>query len=81
MLSARIHKNASRIKEATGVALITDKIGESKVCTTANRVVSIASATPAVEDYAKAQNGTYLLAEIPERYGDAALPEVTCIAP
>ncbi|MBR0415424.1 MAG: primosomal protein N' [Clostridia bacterium] len=36
----------------------------------------LASATPAVEDYAKAQNGTYLLAEIPERYGDAALPEV-----
>ncbi len=39
----------------------------------------LASATPLVEDYAKAKNGTYLLAEIPERYGSADLPTVTVV--
>ncbi|MBR2590780.1 MAG: primosomal protein N' [Clostridia bacterium] len=39
----------------------------------------LASATPAIEDYFKAQQGTYLFAEIPERFGDADLPEVITV--
>lgn len=39
----------------------------------------LASATPSIEDYAKAQQGTYVLAEIPERYGNADLPEVMMV--
>ena len=36
----------------------------------------LSSATPSIEDFTKARNGTYILAEIPERYGAANLPDV-----
>jgi len=36
----------------------------------------LASATPSVEDYYKAQNGTYKLIELPERINKSRLPEV-----
>lgn len=39
----------------------------------------LSSATPSVEDYAKAENSTYILAHIPERYGNAVLPEVITV--
>ena len=39
----------------------------------------LASATPLVEDYARALNGNYVLAELTERYGDACLPEVLTV--
>lgn len=39
----------------------------------------LASATPRVEDFTKAKNGTYVFAEIPERYGSADLPAVTMV--
>ncbi len=37
----------------------------------------LASATPSVEDYYKAENGTYKLIELPERVNKTRLPEVT----
>ena len=39
----------------------------------------LASATPLVEDYAKALNGNYLLTELTKRYGDACLPQVMTV--
>ena len=39
----------------------------------------LASATPLVEDYARALNGNYVLAELTERYGDACLPQVLTV--
>lgn len=36
----------------------------------------LSSATPSIETYSNALSGRYLLAEIPERYGAAELPEV-----
>ena len=39
----------------------------------------LASATPLVEDYARALNGSYALAELTSRYGDATLPEVLTV--
>lgn len=39
----------------------------------------LASATPSVESFSKAENSKYLLAEIPERYGKAVLPEVITV--
>ena len=39
----------------------------------------LASATPLVEDYARALNGSCVLAELPRRYGDASLPEVMTV--
>ena len=39
----------------------------------------LSSATPSVEDFAKAENSTYELAYIPERYGNAVLPEVMMV--
>ncbi len=39
----------------------------------------LASATPLVEDYARAQNGAYVLAELTGRYGEAELPEVLTV--
>lgn len=39
----------------------------------------LASATPLIEDYARARNGNYLLAELPHRYGDACLPQVVTV--
>ncbi len=41
--------------------------------------VLLGSATPAVESYYKAVNGKYGLVTLPERYGDAILPEVEII--
>lgn len=41
-----------------------------------NSLMVLASATPSVESYFKAEQGKYLLAEIPTRYGEAQLPEV-----
>lgn len=39
----------------------------------------LASATPAIESYYKAEKGNYHLFELSERYGDAMLPEVYII--
>ena len=39
----------------------------------------LSSATPRVEDYSKATQGSYILAPIPERYGTANLPEVITV--
>lgn len=39
----------------------------------------LASATPSVETYAKAAAGKYVLCELPERYGNAVLPEVVTV--
>lgn len=44
-----------------------------------NSLLLLSSATPSVESFSKAQNGNYLLAEIPERYGEAVLPEVITV--
>lgn len=41
-----------------------------------NALLVLSSATPSIESFAKAEKGTYLLAKIPERYGNADLPEV-----
>ncbi|MBQ3004464.1 MAG: primosomal protein N', partial [Clostridia bacterium] len=39
----------------------------------------LASATPSVETFAAAENGIYSFTKIPERYGDAVLPEVIVV--
>jgi len=39
----------------------------------------LASATPGVETFASAENGIYSFTEIPERYGEAVLPEVIVV--
>jgi len=39
----------------------------------------LASATPSVETFAKAQEGKYILCELTERYGNAVLPEVISV--
>lgn len=39
----------------------------------------LASATPSVESMWRAEKGEYLLAKLPERYGDAVLPHVTIL--
>ena len=39
----------------------------------------LSSATPSVEDYAKAEKSAYVLAHIPERFGNAVLPEVLTV--
>lgn len=44
-----------------------------------NSLLLLSSATPSVESFSKALNSTYLLAEIPERYGEAVLPEVITV--
>ncbi len=44
-----------------------------------NSLLLLASATPSVESFSKAENSKYLLAEIPERYGEAELPEVITV--
>ena len=48
-------------------------------CAYHKALLVLSSATPAVEDFAKAKNGTYVLAEIAERYGSAKLPEVITV--
>ncbi len=42
-----------------------------------NGTLVLASATPSIEDYYKAQNGTYKLIELPERINKTKLPKVT----
>ncbi|MBR4868180.1 MAG: primosomal protein N' [Clostridia bacterium] len=41
-----------------------------------NALLVLASATPSLESYAKAQAGTYTLCRMEERYGTAVLPQV-----
>lgn len=45
-------------------------------CAEQNALLLLASATPSLESYYKAQNGQYSLIELTERYGEAVLPEV-----
>lgn len=47
-------------------------------CAKSGALLLLASATPSVESYYKAQNGVYTLVKLTKRYGNAALPEV-CI--
>lgn len=41
-----------------------------------NALMLLASATPSVESFYKAKNGTYELVELTRRYGEARLPEI-----
>jgi len=45
-------------------------------CAKAKSLMLLASATPSVESYYKAQSGTYALITLENRYGKATLPEV-----
>ena len=44
-----------------------------------NALTVLASATPAIESYYKAQNGKYTLVSLTERYGGAVLPETEIV--
>ncbi len=44
-----------------------------------NALLLLASATPSVESYARAQNGQYILCELTGRYGSARLPTVNTV--
>ncbi len=44
-----------------------------------NGLLLLASATPSIESYTKAQNGIYKLLELKQRYGNAVLPTVEII--
>lgn len=44
-------------------------------CAKQNAVMLLASATPSVESYQRAEEGRYTLITLKERYGDATLPE------
>jgi primosomal protein N' (replication factor Y) len=44
-------------------------------CAKQNAVMLLASATPSVESYMRAEEGRYTLVELNERYGEATLPE------
>ena len=48
-------------------------------CAYHNALLVLASATPSVETYAKALNGSYLLCELTKRYGKAVLPDVITV--
>jgi len=45
-------------------------------CAKHKAVMLLASATPSLESYYKAKNGTYTLVELKERFGSASLPDV-----
>ena len=45
-------------------------------CGRVGGLMLLASATPSIESYYKAQTGVYTLVELTERYGNATLPEV-----
>ncbi len=45
-------------------------------CAANNALMLLASATPSVESFYKAQEGTYTLVRLDERFGEAVLPEV-----
>ena len=44
-----------------------------------NALLCLASATPSLESFSAAQNGTYSLYRMPTRYGGAVLPQVTTV--
>lgn len=44
-----------------------------------NALLCLASATPSLESYSAAQNGTYALYRMPTRYGGAVLPQVKTV--
>ena len=46
------------------------------LCAKSGGLLLLASATPSVESYYKAQNGVYTLVKLTKRYGNATLPEV-----
>ena len=46
-------------------------------CAHNKALMLLASATPSLESYAKAKDGTYTLVRLTHRYGNARLPEVT----
>ncbi len=45
-------------------------------CARSNALLLLASATPSVESYFKAESGAYTLVKLTKRYGDAPLPQV-----
>ncbi len=45
-------------------------------CAKTNSLMLLASATPSIESYKKALDGTYTLVKLTKRYGNARLPEV-----
>lgn len=48
-------------------------------CGKHNAMMLLASATPSIESYYKAQKGIYTLVELTERYGNATLPSTTIV--
>lgn len=48
-------------------------------CAQSGGLLLLASATPSVESYWRAQSGRYLLCELPLRYGGASLPEIRIV--
>ncbi len=48
-------------------------------CGSCNSLLVLASATPSVESFYKAKNGTYTLIEMTQRYGTSHLPDVSII--
>ncbi len=48
-------------------------------CSRHNALMLLASATPSVESFYRAENGVYHLEKLTERYGGTALPEVTLV--
>ena len=48
-------------------------------CAKNDALLLLASATPSVESFYKAQNGVYTLLKLDERYGDSVLPEVEIV--
>lgn len=55
------------------------KIAAKFRCVYNNALLVLASATPSIETYAKAEEGKYILCELSERYGKAVLPEVITV--
>ena len=48
-------------------------------CACHGGLLVLASATPLVEDFARAKSGAYLLAQLTRRYGEACLPQVLTV--
>ena len=48
-------------------------------CAKNNALMLLASATPDIESYYKAESGAYTLVSLTERYGDATLPDVQVV--
>lgn len=51
----------------------------SYICGKEGALLLLASATPSVESYYKAQNGSYTLIKLTERYGGARLPDAVIV--